>query len=99
MKHAGRILFLLLSLSLLLFTGTRSQAALHVNEFMAANSESASDAQNEFDDWVEIYNDNALPVNLGGMYLTDDLTDPTKWQIPTTSPAQTTVPGNGYLIL
>lgn len=98
MKNAGRILFLLLSLSLLLFTGTRSQAALHINEFMAANSESATDPQGEFDDWVEIYNDDALPVNLGGMYLTDDLTDPTKWQIPTTSSAQTTLQGNGYLV-
>jgi hypothetical protein len=33
------------------------------------------------------------------MYITDDLNDPDKWQIPTSSPTQTTIPAHGYLLL
>ncbi len=38
-------------------------------------------------------------INIGGMYITDDLNDPDKWQIPTNAPTQTTIPAHGYLLL
>ena len=58
--------------------------ALVINEFMASNnSESGiADPQGEYDDWVEIYNAGPTAVDLGGMYLTDDLSDPTNFMIP-----------------
>ena len=37
------------------------------------------------DDFFEIYNPNPQPVELGGFYVTDDLTDPTKFRIPALS--------------
>lgn len=77
----------------------KSVTALVINEFMADNSSNYSDPQGDFDDWIEIYNPTDYPVYLGGMYITDDLTDLTKYQIPTGFSSQTTVPAHGFLIL
>ncbi|MFD1144614.1 lamin tail domain-containing protein [Larkinella insperata] len=71
---------------------------LYINEFMASNSKTP-DEFGEFDDWIEIYNGGTEAVDLGGLYVTDDLTNPAKFQIPTTNPAQTTVPPKGFLLL
>ena len=70
---------------------------LYINEFMADNESVIKDPQdpnNRFEDWLEIYNSSASPVNLGGMYLTDDLANPTRWRIP----VGVSVPAGGYLI-
>jgi len=74
---------------------------LVINEFMASNSSDSgiSDPQGQFDDWVEIYNFGSEPIDIGGMYLTDNLSKPTKWRIPANQPAQTTVPANGFLVI
>ena len=37
-------------------------------------------------------------VDMAGMYLTDDLTNPTKFHIPTGYSSQTTIPARGYLV-
>lgn len=55
---------------------------LYINEFMASNGTSKSDEYGEFDDWFEIYNDNETEVDLSGYYLTDNLSNPAKWKIP-----------------
>jgi hypothetical protein len=72
---------------------------LAINEVMAANSRTIMDPQSEYDDWIEIYNTGNKAIDLGGMYLTDDLAQPTMWQIPTNRPAATTIPGGGYLLI
>ena len=46
-----------------------------------------------------MYNRGDAPVNLGGMYLTDDPAEPTKWQFPKNSAALTTIPAHGYLLV
>ncbi|MDD5327287.1 MAG: lamin tail domain-containing protein [Phycisphaerae bacterium] len=73
---------------------------LVINEFMASNNSDSniSDPYGDYDDWLEIYNYGNTPIDLAGMYLTDDLGDPTKWRIPTGYPAQTTVPANGFIV-
>ncbi|MEP0841744.1 MAG: lamin tail domain-containing protein, partial [Phycisphaerae bacterium] len=55
-----------------------------INEFMADNKTTLEDPQEpgEFPDWFELYNPNVLPVDLGGMYLSDDPANPTKYRIP-----------------
>ncbi|MCP4583427.1 MAG: hypothetical protein GY839_17600 [candidate division Zixibacteria bacterium] len=58
---------------------------LFLNEFMASNSSIIQDPQGEYEDWIEIYNAGATSIDLGGMYLTDDLSDPTQWMFPDTS--------------
>ncbi len=56
-------------------------AGLFINEFMADNDTIVADEYGEYDDWIEIYNSGSTTVDLGGMYLTDDPKDPTKWMI------------------
>ena len=59
-------------------------SVLRINEFMALNGSIIADETGVFEDWVEIYNSGPDPVFLGDMYLTDDLTVPTRWAFPDT---------------
>jgi len=72
---------------------------LVINELMASNSSTIRDPQGEYDDWIEIYNFGSTAINVGGMYLTDDLSVPTKWRFPTNNPSATTIPAHGYLLV
>ena len=58
--------------------------ALVVNECMAANEAAIEDPDEagEFPDWIELFNGSTEPVTLSGLFLTDDLQRPTRWQIP-----------------
>jgi hypothetical protein len=70
---------------------------LYVNEFMADNSSTIEDPDDpgSYEDWIEIYNPGGEAVDMGGMYLTDDLTAPTPWQIP----AGVSIAAGGYLVV
>jgi spore coat protein H len=65
-----------------------------INEFMAQNSV-ILDPAGEADDWIELYNATADTMDLGGMFLSDDSAEPTKWQFP----AGTLIEPTGYLIV
>jgi hypothetical protein len=65
-----------------------------INEFVAANQNGLADEDGEQQDWIEIYNPTASPVNLGGWSLTDDPSYPDQWIFP----ARTLASG-GYLIV
>jgi hypothetical protein len=70
-----------------------------INEFSASNQWILQDEHGEYDDWVEIYNDNVFPVNAGGLFVTDSLADGTKYRIPSLYPDSTTIQPKGYLLL
>ncbi|MBP7936285.1 MAG: chitobiase/beta-hexosaminidase C-terminal domain-containing protein [Phycisphaerae bacterium] len=57
---------------------------LYINEVMASNATALEDPEEPgaFPDWFELYNPNPFEVELGGMYVTDELATPTKWQLP-----------------
>jgi hypothetical protein len=55
---------------------------LVINEFMASNNSSEMDPQGQYDDWIEIYNYGSYAIDIGGMYVTDNLSAPAKWRIP-----------------
>lgn len=74
-------------------------AQLRVNEIMASNSSTIADEQGDFDDWVEIINTGNLSVNFGGMYVSDDPENLTKWQIPTNQSASTTIAPGQFLLI
>ncbi|NQV33321.1 MAG: lamin tail domain-containing protein, partial [Phycisphaeraceae bacterium] len=58
-----------------------SDIPLVINELSASNK-TDTDPQGQYEDWIEIYNFGAYTIELGGMYVTDDLSDPTQWQVP-----------------
>jgi hypothetical protein len=70
------------------------QGLVVINEFMAENARTARDPQGQYDDWIELHNLGATPVDLNGVYLTDDLSQPLKWQFPDTALA-----AFGYLVV
>jgi hypothetical protein len=75
-------------------------STLFINEFMAANNSASGihDPHGDYDDWIEIYNLGDTAVDMAGMYLTDNLTDPTQFHIPAGYSSQTTIPAHGFLV-
>jgi Lamin Tail Domain len=59
-----------------------AQSGLVINEFVANNINTYRDENNNFNDWIEIYNGTGNAIDIGGMYLSDDATGNSKWQIP-----------------
>ncbi len=68
-----------------------------VNEFVASNDSTSGimDAEGEFEDWIELYNNTDTAVDLFGYYLSDDTDNPKKWAFP----AGTVIGPNDYLIV
>ena len=51
-------------------------------------------------DWVELYNTTDQPIDVEGMFLTDNPDKPKKYQISKgVSQASTVIPAHGYLII
>ncbi|MCF7955964.1 MAG: CotH kinase family protein [Phycisphaerae bacterium] len=61
-----------------------SPTSLVINEFMAENDTTIQDPDGGvgYPDWLELYNPSANTIDLGGMYLTDNLSESTQCQIP-----------------
>ena len=72
---------------------------LVINELMASNDSSFTDESGEYDDWLELYNGTELPIDVGGMYLADDVTDSILVMIPDTMESLTTIQSHGHLLL
>ncbi len=78
--------------------GTLPPAPVVINEWMADNAGPggfADPLDGLFQDWFELYNPNDVAVNLSGFQLTDDFTDPNRWQIPT----NTIIAPRGFLLV
>jgi hypothetical protein len=66
-----------------------------INEIMASNSSFMYDpVYYNFSDWVEIHNSGSSSVSLGAYYLSDDIGDLKKWELPVS-----TLPSNGYYVI
>ena len=78
---------------------------LYINEFMASNDAAIEDPDEDsndgdpYEDWFEIYNADTVAVDVGGMYVTDDLGQRDKYQIPKTNPAKTTIQPDSFLVI
>ena len=53
-----------------------------INEIMSLNTLTITDEDDDFSDWLELYNRSAIPVNLNRFGLSDDSSDHLKWQFP-----------------
>lgn len=75
---------------------------IRINEVSAGNDIYVNEYTKK-NDWVELYNTTNAPVDVAGMYLSDNDRKPQKWQISKTSAngteINTVVPANGRLIV
>jgi hypothetical protein len=77
-------------------TNVARPGAVYINEWVAQNQTSLFDpADNDADDWFEMFNPNPYPVDLGGYYLSDNVTNTTQFRIPDGY----FVPAGGYLLV
>lgn len=67
---------------------------LQITEFMAENYTAYRDEEQDPEDWIELHNPTAAPVELLGWSLTNDRQTPEQWVFPAV-----TLPPDGYLVL
>lgn len=72
---------------------------LKINEVMSVNAGAFLTNAGQSPDWVEIYNPNDRVVDIGGLFITDNLLNPGKWQIPTNDPKITSIQPKSFLVL
>jgi hypothetical protein len=73
---------------------TMGLPSIRLNEFLAGNVSGLADENGEAQDWIEIWNYGATPVNLAGYSLSDDAEDPGRWTFPATNLA----PGQFFVV-
>jgi len=69
-------------------------SGVYINEIMADNQSTIADENGEYSDWIEIYNANEFSINLAGLFLSDDVRYPDKWQFP-----NVTIESHDFLII
>jgi hypothetical protein len=72
------IIFLLILFSLL----PNVNAQVVINELLSSNNSGIIDEDNEFSDWIELYNSSGNEVNLKGFILNDKIADTSGWVFP-----------------
>jgi len=77
-----------------LTTAATAASSLVISEFLAANARNRVDEDGDYEDWIEVRNTTAAPVNANGWSLTDDAEQPGKWRFPAV-----TIPAGGYLVV
>jgi len=83
MKKTGSI-FCFVVLFVLFVHRSIFPQSLKINEFMATNSHTIKDPDyNNYADWIEIYNYGSESINLKNYYITDNFSQPQKYQFTT----------------
>lgn len=94
MKLKTTICFGFVFLTLLMVRVKAKAQNLHINEFMASNETTLADQDNEYSDWIEIYNPTPDAISLLNWSLTDDPDNKQKWLFP-----DITIAANQYVII
>ena len=64
---------------------------------LALNDSINQNPQGEYEDWIELHNAGGAPVDIGGMYMADDLLFPIQFRISTNDPLAPTIsPGGSF---
>jgi len=66
-----------------------------INEFMSNNKYGILDNFGKSSDWIELYNPTDIDILIQGFGLSDDISDPLKWQFPEGA----VLPAKGYLVV
>jgi hypothetical protein len=73
----------LLALSLILSAnGAETFNSVYISELMMESQRGLKDDDGARSGWIELHNGGGTPVNLSGWFLTDNLTNLTKWRFP-----------------
>ena len=74
----SRIIYILM---IFISSGLYAQSVV-INEIMSSNTESITDEDGDFEDWIELYNPGSEAVSISGWSITDDIFVPDKWIFP-----------------
>ena len=76
---------------------TISAMDISINEILASNDSLSmiADQDNEYDDWIELYNNTSTSIDLSNTYLSNKDGERLKWKFPN----NTTIAANAYLIV
>lgn len=55
---------------------------LVINELLSQNENTIKDNENEYDDWIELYNNSNEDIFLGEYYMSDNFNSLKKWKLP-----------------
>jgi len=91
--HFNKLSIPFLLIILAVTPATWSQSVL-ISEFLASNDDGLADEDGDFEDWIELYNQGDIAINLAGWYLSDDPEDLARWRFPSVE-----LPAGGYLVL
>lgn len=75
-----------------------SATPVKINEICASNSIYINEYF-EKNDWIELYNTTNKKYDIAGMYISDNLNKPFKYQIPIDGVANTVIEPNSYIII
>lgn len=75
-----------------------SHHPVKINEVSASNSVFVNEYAKK-DDWIELYNTTSEPIDVQGMFLSDDVKKPMKFEIKGGEGINTVIPAHGYLIV
>ncbi|MEJ5302609.1 MAG: lamin tail domain-containing protein [Bacteroidales bacterium] len=90
-------LFILALIIFPLLGYSQKNKSLLINEILILNDSNYIDDFGERNGWIEIFNASYAPVDIGGMYLTNDLQNPRKYKIPKGDP-RTIIPPRSYIV-
>jgi spore coat protein CotH len=74
---------------------TAQPGEVAINEFLAKNTADTANEYGNYEDWIELYNLTDEPLDLFGLYLSDDYTNPAKFAFP----ESTTIQAGGFLTI
>jgi hypothetical protein len=74
--------YLTIAFSIVAFICEISEAQVVINEISNKNSGQVADEDNEYEDWIELYNPSNSACNLAETFLSDDSTNLEKWKFP-----------------
>jgi hypothetical protein len=77
-----------------LFTHSTYAQQIRINEVMTSNSETISDQDGDYPDWIELHNFGKSAVNLKGMGISDQQNQPFKWVLP-----EIYIDAGGYILI
>lgn len=106
MKRSSRFVFTLtvLVIAVIVFIAYISRSpseegsvssSLVISEVMSSNKGSVIDPEGNYPDWIELHNDSSEELNIGGLGLSDDITDGVKYVFPSGTKLQ----ADGYIVV